>query len=193
MLTITIPASDGNWDEINQVFTEPTKETTISLEHSLISISKWEEKYKKPFLGDGSEKYINKTPEELFDYIKCMTIVPKGAPPIDDSVYDNITSENLREITDYMQDPHTATEVTYHNKKSLKKPEILTSEVIYANMTILNIPSKYERWHINRLLTLIEVTAIKSDPNPKKMSRSEILSQNKAINELRRAKHHSKG
>jgi len=183
MLTITIPASGDKWDEKNQVFVEGTKETTLYLEHSLISISKWEEIYEKAYLGDGSEKY-DKTPEEFFTYIKCMTI---GKSRVPDEVYDNLTQENLKEISDYIGSSKTATTITYLKTDEGEKKEVITSELIYAWMSMLGIPYTCEKWFLNRLMALIELTSMKSNPNPKKMSAKEYAAWRSAENQRRRA------
>lgn len=182
MLTITIPPSPDKWDPIKEEFVPGTEEWTITLEHSLITISKWEEKHLKPFIGDGTDKY-KKTPEEMMDYFKCMTRT-KNVP---EEVYDALTTENIKEINEYINAPMTATVINY-NKKRPPKKRVQTAETIYASMIALGIPSRFEKWHINKLLTLIEVVNIENDPNPKKMSRMEILAQNKSLNEMRRAK-----
>ncbi len=181
MLSITIPKSDEIWNEQTREFMGPLPEITITLEHSLISISKWEEIYEKPFIGDGSEKYTNKTPEEMMTYIKCMTVTPN----VSDDVYTRLTQDNIEAITKYIGSSRTATKV-YHWKKENKKPEIITSERLYASMVALRIPVKFEKWFLNRLIALIEVCA--ADQDPEKMSKSEAIAQQKALNAARRAK-----
>lgn len=166
------------------------KETTLVLEHSLISISKWESKWKKPFLVEGSLSNV----EEVLDYIKCMTVTPVNVP---DEVYLGITKENIEEIVAYIQDPMTATwfgEDKNPNHRRRKK-EVLTSEVIYWQMIALEIPQAYEKWHLNRLLTLIRVCSAKNEEmsGDNKMSKDAIRRQNAALNAQRRAKMHSKG
>lgn len=161
------------------IYIKPTK---LVLEHSLVSISKWESKHHKPFLEDME----NHTQEELLDYIKCMTITQN----VDPVVYLGISQENTKAISDYMNDTMTATWF-----KTTSKPggrEIVTSELIYYWMIALQIPMECQKWHINRLLTLIKVCNAKQE-NPKKMSKSAIRSQNAALNRARRAKHGTKG
>ena len=181
MLSITIPKSDEIWNEQTREFMDPLPEITITLEHSLISISKWEEIYEKPFLGDGSQKYVNKTPEEIMTYIKCMTITPN----VSDDVYSRLTAENIDKIVEYIGSTRTATTV-HHWKKENKKPEIITSERLYASMVGFRIPVKFEKWFLNRLITLIEVCA--ADQNPEKMSKGDAIAQQRALNAARRAK-----
>lgn len=181
MLQITVPASEF-YDESTEEFVE-IKEQTLTMEHSLISISKWEAKWKKPYLSD--EK---KTSEELLDYFKCMTVTPSKVNPL---VYSALTQENLKEISDYIQDSMTAT--TINGAKRGGRREIWTSEVIYYYMIAQNIPVEFEKWHINRLITLIQVCAIKNNPNQKKMSRAAIARQNHAINAARRKKYGTRG
>lgn len=170
----------------------PVKDTTLVLEHSLISVSKWEAKWKKPFLVENALD----TNEKIIDYFKCMTISPANVDPM---VYLCLSAENVQEIMDYINDPMTATwfgeDKNKNNKqfKGAKKPkkEIITSEVIYWQMIALQIPIEFQKWHLNRLTTLIRVCNAKN--NPEKMSKKDILAQNAAINKARKAKLHSKG
>ena len=179
-LIITVPGKE--------LFNNTTQEfiylddTVLTLEHSLISISKWEEIYEKPFLGDGSEQYTNKTPEEILIYIKCMTVTPTNVP---DEVYNRLTEKNLEDIMNYIGSKRSASSV-HHWKKNNSKPEILTSERLYASMVGLRIPVKFEKWFLNRLIMLIEICA--SDQDTSKMSKSEALAQQRALNAQRRAK-----
>ena len=178
------------YDEANNRFIN-VKETHLVLEHSLISISKWEAKYKKPFLVEGSMGNV----EEVMYYVKCMTITPQN---VDDDVYKCLTEENVKTIVEYINDPMTATWFSEDKKPKSKsrKKEILTSEVIYWQMIALQIPQAYEKWHLNRLLTLIRVCAAKNEEqcgDKPKMSKSDLLKRNAALNAQRRAKLHSKG
>jgi len=183
VLRITVPAREF-YDESKEEFVE-IKEQTLVMEHSLISISKWEARWKKPYLSDDVEK----TTEETLDYLRCMTVTPANVDPL---VYRSLSNENIDDISRYIKDPMTATTINRFNKRGGRK-EVLTSEVIYYYMIAQNIPVEFEKWHINRLITLIEVCAIKNDPNPKKMSRSAIAKQNRAINNARRARYRTKG
>lgn len=180
MLKITIPAGE-QWDEQKQEFVN-TKEQTLCLEHSLISLSKWESKWNKAFLSQKS-----KTFEETLDYVKCMTITQN----VNSDVYSNLSSENFRQINDYINAPMTAT-CFLNDKCGGVNRETVTSELIYYWMIALSIPFECQKWHLNRLLTLIRVCNIKNTP-PKKMSRSEIMSHNAALNAARRQKLNSRG
>lgn len=179
MLTIHIPARDL-WDERKQEFV-PVKGCTLKLEHSLLSISKWESKFHKPFLGKE-----NLTIEETLEYIKCMTIDQN----IDPHAYLCITDSNLEEIINYINDPMTAT--WFAEKKSKPSREVVTSEVIYSWMIFAGIPLECQKWHVNRLLTLIRVVNEKSKP-PKKMGKKEAIAQQRALNEQRRKQLGTKG
>lgn len=183
MLRITVPAREF-YDESKEEFIE-VKEQTLVMEHSLISISKWEAKWKKPYLSDTVEK----TKEETLDYLRCMTVQPANVDPL---VYASLTKENIEEIKKYIEDPMTATTITRFDNGPQKK-QVLTSELIYYYMVAQNIPVEFEKWHINRLITLIEVCAIKNDPHPKKMNHAAIARQNRALNKARRAKYGTKG
>lgn len=188
MLTITIPAKEG-WDESAQEFVH-TKEQTLCLEHSLVSLSKWESKYHKSFIGTE-----NKTPEELLYYIQCMTITQN----VDPKTYSLLGQKELEEINNYIADSRTATWFTEPKTGTATagrtKTEIVTSELIYYWMISFQIPFECQRWHLNRLLTLIRVCKIKEQQNGKsgKMSKRDILSQNAALNAARRSRMHSKG
>lgn len=164
------------------------KETTIRLEHSLVSISKWESKYQRPFISDN-----NKTKEEIIDYIKFMTITQN----VDPDVFETLSQEELKTINDYISSPMTATKF-YENKAEgnlpLRKKEIITSELIYYWMISFGIPIEKEKIHLNRLLTLIRICSVKEkEAHGKKMSRREVLSQNKALNAARRKKYNTRG
>lgn len=179
MLKITVPGLELYDEEKNEFINY--KDQTLQLEHSLVSISKWEAKWHKPFLSDE-----DKTLEEIIDYIKCMTITQN----VKSDVYDRLTSDNIQTINDYIQDSMTAT--TFSDDKNTGKKEIVTSEIIYYWMVTYNIPMECQKWHLNRLLTLVKVCTIKNSP-PKKMSNSEIISRNKALNAARRKKMNTKG
>ena len=182
MLEIVVPGSQEMWDESRQEFVYGDgKDVTLCPEHSLISISKWEAKWQIPFIDS------EKTDEQILDYIRCMTLNKS----VDPTVYDRLTLDNIRTINRYISSPMTATTVK-DPKGSRKTAEKVTSELIYYWMITFNIPVEFEKWHINRLIMLIRVCSAKAEP-AKKMSRSEIMAQNRALNAARRAKHHTKG
>lgn len=186
MLQITIPAKEFSeyWDELKQefVYSNPMKEQKLQLEHSLVSISKWESKWCKSFIYTR-----DKTDEEILDYVKCMTLTPN----VDPNVYNNLTIDNLEQINNYINAPMTATHFS-EDQSGKKNSEKVTSELIYYWMIALNIPFECQKWHINRLLTLIRVCNIKNQP-PKKRSRKEIMSRNAALNAARRKQLNTKG
>lgn len=181
MLQIEVPISPEGWDESKQEFVEP-KYLTLKLEHSLISLSKWESKWCKPFL-DRKEKTI----EETIDYIKFMTLTPNVEP----EVYSHLSNENFRDIDAYIGAPMTAT-TFYDDKTSKSSREIVTSELIYYWMVALNIPFECQKWHLNRLLTLIRVCNVKNAP-PKKMNKRDIMSRNARLNAARRKQLNTSG
>lgn len=180
MLRITIPAGE-QYDEVNETFIV-TKEQTLQLEHSLVSLSKWESKWCKPFLTKNQ-----KSDEETIDYIRCMTLTQNVNP----DVYLFITNENIEQINQYIESPMTATWFA-EEKAGKSSREQITSELIYYWMIALNIPFECQKWHLNRLLTLIKVCNIKNQP-PKKKSKKDIMSRNAALNAARRKKMNSKG
>ena len=181
MLQLVVPMEPEMWDEVNEVVIPP-KTVTLQLEQSLVSLSKWESKWCKPFL---SNKGL--TDEESLDYIKCM-VISKNVNP---EVFDHFTKDNVKAVIDYINAPMTATTFSKESNGKTNK-EIVTSELIYYWMIAYNIPSEYQKWHLNRLLTLIRVCGIKNAP-PKKMGKGEIMRNNAALNAARRAKLHSKG
>lgn len=180
MLTILVPESEL-YDERNNEFIQ-IKEQTLVLEHSLVSIAKWESKWKKSYLSNN-----NKTLEETLDYIKCMTIT-KNVNPL---IYKSLNRKALEAIQKYINDPMTAT-YFYDKEDKPSGSNTITAEVVYYWMISLGIPMECQKWHFNRLIALIRVCNIKSNSG-KKMSRSEILSRNKALNEERKRRYKTRG
>lgn len=180
MLEIVIPKTEM-WDENSQIFVY-TKEQTLRLEHSLVSLSKWESKWCKPFLTNKE-----KTEEETIDYIRCMTL----SQNVDPNAYRCITNKQMEEIFKYIQAPMTATTFSQKDQKSPSKEQI-TAELIYYWMIACNIPFECQKWHINKLLTLIRVCEIKNTP-PKKMSKRELMARNASLNAARRKRLNTKG
>lgn len=182
MLQITIPDRKEieAWDEANNQFvTIPfVKGATLQLEHSLISLSKWESKWCKSFLTKQEKTY-----EETVDYIKCMTLTQNVRP----EVYEILTEDNVREINEYIGAPMTATTFREENGGKPNR-ERITSELIYYWMIALNIPFECQKWHLNRLLTLVRVCNVKNTP-PKKRSKSDLYKHHAAVNAARRNKH----
>lgn len=181
MLQLILPPAEG-WDETREEFVTLEKEQKLTLEHSLVSLSKWESKWHKPFLT----KEV-KTIEETIDYIRCMTITQN----VDPAVYDRIQNEHIDQINEYIEDSMTATWFR-EDKNKVPNREIITSERIYYWMIALNIPVKFEKWHLNRLLTLIRVCNEENKPK-KKISRLELINQRRAENEARKKKWNTKG
>lgn len=176
---VVVPACTDLYDEARDEFIT-TKETTLVLEHSLVAISKWESKHHKPWIG------YSHTDDEVIDYIKDMTITQN----VDPNVYRVLPANAIKEIADYISDPMTASRVS-DNRNNKPSSEEITSELIYYWMIANNIPDRFEKWHLNRLIMLIRICGAKN--NPKKMSTNEVLAQNKALNKARRAKYHSRG
>lgn len=182
MLKITIP-ENTLWNEREECFIN-IQETVLCLEHSLVSLSKWESIWHKPFLS------TNMTNEETNSYIKCMTLTQN----VDPLVYMCISEENYKEINEYISDRMSATWFNEYEDKTKAKGdrEIITSEIIYYWMISLNIPMECQKWHINRLFTLIRVCNEKNAPK-KKMTKKEILERNRILNEERRRRFNSEG
>lgn len=186
MLPITIPDTPATemWnEETNEFVSVPARKgATIQLEHSLMSISKWESKWHKSYLSTKQ-----KTVEEYLDYIRCMTLTKD----VDPDIYQRLSEENFRQINNYIQDSMTATTVHSRNKKG-PSMRIVTSEIIYSWMIDAEIPFSCEKWHLNRLLMLIQVRNEQANPG-KKMSKKSIMKDNTALNAARRQKLRSKG
>lgn len=180
MLQITVPSVEV-WDELNNEFIM-TKEQTLQLEHSLVSLSKWESKWKKPYLDRKP-----KTREESIDYVRCMTITQNVNP----RTYDYLTVDNINKINEYIEAPMTATFFS-NDKHHSGSREIVTAEVIYWMMIVNNIPFECQKWHLNKLMTLIKVCNIKNNP-PKPRSRKELMSRNSKLNAARRRRLNSRG
>lgn len=181
MLQITVPLSPEGWDEKKREFVEP-KVQVLQLEHSLVSLSKWESKWCRPFMSKPPVTY-----EETLDYIKCMTLTKN----VDPNTYDHITRTNIQEINDYIDAPMTAT--TFSKDESGKRNrEIITAELLYYWMIAANIPFECQKWHLNRLITLIRVCSIKNT-TPKKRNRKETANRYAAMNAARRKQFNSKG
>lgn len=178
MLTITVPAHDGFDPETNKFFS--MKEQTITLEHSLVAISKWESKWCKPYFDEENEKTI----EETIDYIRCMTITQNVKPEL----YYCLSSQNIADINAYINAPMTATKITRNQNQPKGRNQFITAELIYSWMISLQIPIQFEKWHINKLMTLINVHSAETSPK-KKMSKSDIYARNRAKNKAYRAKH----
>ena len=181
MLQIKVPLTQEGWDEAKQEFVEP-EYRILQLEHSLVSLSKWEARWCKAFFSKEEKTY-----EETLDYIKCMTITQNVNP----DVYKYLTRENIAQINKYIEAPMTAT-CFYDDKVGKNSREKVTSELIYYWMIALNIPFECQKWHLNRLLTLIKVCNIKNQP-PKKMSKREIMSRNAALNAARKKQLNTRG
>ncbi len=178
MLTVTIPPIES-YDEIKEEF-NTLKGAVLLLEHSLVSLSKWESKWCKPFLLKEDKSY-----EETADYIACMTITQN----VDQAVYQTIPNSIIEQVNEYIDRPMTATVIRQRTKGSR---EIITAEIIYYWMIALQIPFECQKWHLNRLLTLINVCNIKNGPQ-KKMSQRDVMRRNSELNAARRNSLNSKG
>lgn len=176
MLKITIPPCEL-YDHVKAEFIQ-FKGMELTLEHSLLSISKWEAKWKKPYMDPVPSH--QKSVEEFYDYIKCMTLTPN----VDPIAYTALTVQNIKEISDYIRDPMTA---TWFSRKEGQAPstKVITSEVIYGWMVGLQIPFECQKWHLNRLLTLIRVCG-ENNSKEQKMSKSEAMAQHRRLNAARR-------
>lgn len=176
-LPITIKSGEF-FDEAAQEF-RYTKETTFQLEHSLLSISKWEKKWHVQFIGNESM-----TQEMIKDYIKCMCISANANLEL----LDLLTEDQFQEIKDYIADSQSATGKLKDIQSDKKNSDPPTSEFIYSWMIELKIPMEAEKWHINRLLKLIHILALDNQPE-KHMTQAQINAHHRAVNAARRAQH----
>lgn len=180
MLTLKVP--------VVEAFDEATKKIVVSeyflleLEHSLASLSRWEQKFEKPFLGTDE-----KSSEETLWYIKAMTLTPN----VPDALYSRLTTENLKAVTEYINAKMTATTITEHGPRRPSR-EVITAEIIYYWMVSLNIPFECQYWHLNKLITLVRVCNLKNAP-AKPMNRKSAAQQQRALNAQRRAQHGTRG
>jgi hypothetical protein len=179
LLRIIIPEQEL-YDEGKEEFIY-SDEQSLQLEHSLVSISKWEAKWGKPFLNAK-----DKTVDEVIDYVRCMTINKN----IDNDLYERLTESNLRDINAYIESSMTAT--TFKPEPDSPNREVITSELIYYWMVSYNIPFECEKWHLNRLLTLIRVCNVKNTP-PKKTSKQELINRNRELNRARKEQFNTSG
>lgn len=180
MLQIIVPGAEL-FDEKTECFIQ-TEDRKLDMEHSLLSLAKWESRWHKAFLSKRNEKTI----EETIDYFKCMTIT-RNVDPI---VFELLSKDNINAINAYIQEPMTAT--YFREMPGSKMGETITAELIYYWMISLNIPFECEKWHLNRLLSLIRMCSVKNQP-PKKMSKKAIMQQNAELNAKRRAALNSSG
>lgn len=180
MLQLLIPETEL-FNEDDNTFIQ-VKEQKLRLEHSLVSLSKWESKWHKPFLTKKP-----KTQEETLDYIKCMTITQN----VKDEVYLCLNNDHVALINSYIENPMTATTVRDDKRNQINNEQI-TAELIYYWMIALNIPFECQKWHLNKLITLVKVCNVKNQP-PKKMSKGDIMSRNRALNAARRKQLNTKG
>lgn len=187
MLEITVPADvreEFNEETNEFIYTTVSKEQTLKLEHSLVSLQKWESKYCKPFLTRET-----KTDEETLDYIKFMTLTQN----VSDKTYERLLNTNrlVNEILDYIEAPMTATTFVDRGRNKINNEQI-TAELVYYWMVALGIPSEYRKWHLNQLLTLIKVCNVKNQPT-KKMNSGDINARNAALNAARKKQLNTKG
>lgn len=181
MLYIVVQMIPEMWDNHKEEFIPPVTRT-LRLEHSLVSLKKWESKWCKPFLSTK-----DKTDEETLDYIRCMTITQN----VNQDVYSHLSDDNMKQIEDYINAPMTATTFA-DDKRKKSKHDIITAELIYSWMISLNIPPEYQKWHLNSLLTLIRVLIAENSP-PEKRSQEELSRDYAELNAARRKKLNSKG
>lgn len=162
------------YDEVTESF-NTVGDLVLELEHSLVSLSKWESEFQKPFLSPGK-----KTTQEVYDYIKTM-ILSEEYPS---NILDRFSAENFQQINDYIESKQSATTFGEMPPNS-GRSEVITSELIYYWMVTFNIPFECEVWHLNRLFALIRICNVKNS-KPKKMSRNQLAQRNRELNAQRK-------
>lgn len=174
MLTIKV-LGDEYFDEADSRVLRDTI-ATIELEHSLASLSKWEEVYEKPFLSEE-----DKTSEEVMAYIEMMILTPD----VPENIVYALSQENIDDIQKYISAKRSA---TWFNepKHAPRQTEKITSELIYFWMVSAQIPFEAENWHLNRLFNLIKIYNVKNT-KPKKMGRHDAAQQRRDLNAARKA------
>ena len=182
MLQLQVVMTES-YDEETSTFIEETR--LLKLEHSLVSLSKWESKYEKPFLAQD-----NKSDEEVLDYIRMMDLETETPP----EVFDKLTNEHYLEINKHINSKSTATWFTKTEKRKGAR-QVVTSELIYYWMTSYEIPWDAETWHLNRLFTLIEVFNEERGSQDKKPKQGEqsLAAQRRALNEQRKRELNTSG
>lgn len=179
MLTIIIEGDEYYDEETEQFYT--VNDVVVTLEHSLLSLSKWESKHQKPFLSSGQ-----KTPEEIFSYLSEMLVSPQ-----DPGVLHTFSQKEFDAVQEYIDSPQSAT--TFGQMPERRgSGETITSELIYYWMVTFNIPFECQQWHLNRLFALIRVCNVKNSP-PAKMSKHAIAARNRQLNEQRKAQLNTTG
>lgn len=175
MLELHLPAVDG-WDEGAEEFVE-LPGVVVQLEHSLLSLSKWEAKHKIPFFGPKE-----RTTEEMLDYVSCM-----AEPNLPMDMLVRFREEDFVRVNEYIQDKMTATTITDHTGSASGR-QIVTSELIYGWLTLLEIPyGEVERWHLNRLLILIRTVQVLKDPKKKRAPSTKAIAERDRLNAMRNA------
>lgn len=181
MFRITVPGDEA-YDEKSEQFTT-VGDFDLELEHSLVSLSKWESIFEKPFLSQE-----DKTGAELLGYVKAMTLTPD----VPDEVYERLSEDNLKEINAFIEAKMTATWFSEDKHAPRTKQQVITSELIYYWMTVFNIPFECQHWHLNRLFTLIQICNVKQE-KPKKMSQASVAARYRELNAQRKKELGTKG
>lgn len=184
MLKVVIPPEEV-WNEYTEEF-EVGFTAEFEMEHSLYAISKWEEKYLRPFFGDGTQSKPQMSPDEIRDYIFMAIVSPKDAKR---EWIDHLTPENLQQIKTYLETPHTASKISKEKSKGKGSGRYLSAELIYSYMVGLRIPFECQYWNIDRLFILIEMVNEQNQP-PKKMSKEDNIKNMARLNKARKSKLH---
>lgn len=163
-----------------------TNPCVVMLEHSLLSVAKWESKWKKPFLSSRKDDVL--TNAALYDYFRCMEVEPciESMWPV------SLSPSQYQKLLKYIDEEQTATKFYSYKKDKTLSRQTITSELIYYWMASLNIPFECERWHLSRLLTLIHIASVKGQTG-KKMTQKETMQMYAELNEKRKRQYNTRG
>ena len=181
MLELKILGEEYYDDEKQEFYSE--NDQILRLEHSLVSVSLWEQRYNRPFL-----EADDKTQEETLGYVECMIL-----DDIPENLESLLTAFHIEQINKYVESPASATTFVDVKSKTRGPKQVITSELVYYWMIAYQIPFECQYWHLNRLFALIRICNIQNNPDKNKMSKAEIAARNRALNEERKAKLKTRG
>lgn len=152
----------------------------LRFEHSLVSLSEWEQEYEKPFYS--SKTVDNRTEKEMVSYFEYMLISGIEYRPL----VRLASPEQMLALTHYINKGSTATTVKEMAQKAGPN-ETPTSELMYYWLVAFKIPFKpTDEWHLHRLLMLVKVCGAKSTPSGRnKVNKRELAMSMREINEQR--------
>lgn len=184
-----INLGDELFDEETNTFLHPVGKK-LHLEHSLLSISKWEAEWEIPFLN------TDKTSEQSLSYIKCCVL----DDDFDELLLNTLSDKNILDFNAYLSKGMTAKKIidlrsSLSQKRKSRRPasqKALTSEDIYYSMIQFHVWKECEEWPLQRLLSLLQLCSLKSNSTGE-MSKSDQAKFYREENARRKAKYHTNG